>query len=618
MLPSVMENSQPTIPRPEYPRPQFSRPEWLNLNGTWEFAFDDEDAGERDGWWDGRPLAGRIVVPFPYQSELSGINDKSVHEVVWYARSFEVPARWRYEDLLLHFGAVDYSATVWVNGREVGRNRGGHVPFSFSIAPYVRPGANRLTVRVVDRQTPQQPRGKQSHSGRPARIFYYCTTGIWQTVWLEPLPSMRVEELKIDTPATLDAVELTVYLHAPSARWRVEVEVLDGLEGETVVARRGEETRGATARLRLDIPDAKPWSPESPRLYKLRVRLSQHGELLDTVESYAGLRTVGLGDKHIELNGKPVYLAMVLDQGYWPQSYLAPPSDEALRQDVEWAKRFGFNGVRKHQKIEDPRWLYWCDRLGVLVWEEMPSAMKWSLEAEEGLLAEWERAVRRDVNHPSIITWVPINETMGFRGIRKHYLGLRAFIERVVTLTRRLDPHRLVIDNDGWEHTDLTDICTIHDYTPDLREFEARYQGFINGGPLPPFAWHRKQPLFFEGSRYRGQPIMLSEVGALLLPLDLCEGRRDRLYKNYSYCATRAEFTERYQHLMKVISSLKFLAGFSYTQLTDVEQEVNGLLTYDRRPKVEPETIVEIHRALFGPAILNADDAGGATPLKEP
>jgi beta-galactosidase/beta-glucuronidase len=595
-----MKNAQTETPRPEYPRPQLSRAEWLNLNGWWEFAFDDADEGLAQGWQDGRQLGESILVPFPYQSELSGINDKGIHEVVWYACSFEVPSGWRYDDLLLHFGAVDYRATVWVNGVEVGHNVGGHVPFSFNVAPYLRDGENRLTVRVKDSQTHRQPRGKQSPSGKPARIFYYCTTGIWQTVWLEPLPSLRIEEIKIHTAPSMCGVELSVYLHAPASSWQLEVEAFEGVDCEKAVALVRTDTRSATVQVRIDIPDAKTWSPQAPHLYGLRVRLLRDGEVVDAVQTYAGIRSVELRDGRYVLNGSPVFLVMILDQGYWPQSYLAAPSDDALRADVEWVKRLGFNSVRKHQKIEDPRWLYWCDCLGLMVWAEAPNAMRWSLETEENLLAEWERAVRRDFNHPSIITWLPVNESMGFYGVRRHHPGRYAFLERIVTRTRSLDPHRPVIDNDGWEHTDLTDVCTIHDYTPDLKEFEARYREAIGGGALPAAAWHRKQPLFLEGASYHGQPVMLSEVGGyLLLPPDTAGERRDRLYQHYGYYASAADFLERFDALMRVLASFTFLAGFSYTQLTDIEQEVNGLLTYDRSPKVDPEAIAKIHRSLF-------------------
>jgi beta-galactosidase/beta-glucuronidase len=585
------------IPRPEYPRPDFVRPLWLNLNGEWEFEFDDANEGLQLGWYDGRKLTRRIVVPFPYQSELSGINDKSIHEFVWYARTVELSKEDCERDLLLNFGAVDYAATLWVNGHEVGHHQGGHVPFQFDVAPYVKPGANRLSIRVEDRQDPQQPRGKQSHTGMPYGIDYYCTTGIWQTVWLEPVPAMRIEELRVNTDPRRNILDVTVFLHAPSSEWRVEVEVLE--EGK-LVATAEDTTAVATGRLRLIIPYAKLWSPENPNIYDLRIRLFDGDTLLDEVTSYVGLRGIELREGQLFLNGKPTYLKMVLDQGYWPESLLAPPSDEALQTDIGWVKMFGFNAVRKHQKIEDPRWLYWCDRLGLMVWEEMPNAREWSSKAEEQLLAEWQEAIRRDYNHPSIIAWVPVNESMGFPGLAEQHAGQYAFIERMVRSTRRLDSSRPVIDNDGWEHTDITDICAIHDYTPTAEKLQSRYKEMLNGGQLPLKVWISDKPLFARGSKYRGQPIVLSEVGGFLaIPRDIPPEKRDLLYQFYDSFQTPEELLEKYRDLIKGIASLNFLAGFCYTQLTDIEQEINGLLTYDRHPKIASEEVAVIHRELF-------------------
>jgi beta-galactosidase/beta-glucuronidase len=587
------------VPRPEYPRPQFQREEWLNLNGVWEFAFDDEERGLEEGWHDGRRLPARIVVPFPYQAALSGIGDKSVHECVWYARSFEVPAGWHGRDLLLHFGAVDYGTTIWVNGQEVGHNQGGHVPFLFDIAPYVRQGENRLTLRVVDRQDAHQPRGKQSVSGVPHDIDYYCTTGVWQTVWLEPAPPVRIEEIRITPMAHRNTLVLSVYLHAPSSGWRL---VAEATEGGRVVARAEERTAVAAAWLVLQIPYAKLWSPESPYLYGLRVRLFDGEQLLDEVQSYAGLRSIEVRDGRVILNGEPVYLKMVLDQGYWPEGILSAPSDEALQADVGWAKMLGFNGARKHQKIEDPRWLYWCDKLGLMVWGEMPNAREWSSLAEERLASEWRRALRRDYSHPCIVAWVPVNESMGFPGLGQQHPGQYAFIERMVSATRRLDPTRPVIDNDGWEHTDITDICAIHDYTPTAERLRERYREKPGEGHLPPTVWIGDKPLFARGSHYRGQPVVLSEVGGFLsVPPDLPAEKLDMLYRFYGSAQTTEELYEKYRDLLEGIASLRFLAGFCYTQLTDIEQEKNGLLTYDRRPKLPPERIAEINREVFKP-----------------
>lgn len=585
-----------SLPRPEYPRPQFVREEWINLNGEWEFAFDDLDQGLRSGWSDGRTLDSRIVVPFPFQSQLSGIGDTSIHEVVWYTRSFEVPEEWRDRDLLLQFGAVDYLTTVWVNGVEVGHNRGGHVPFSFDIAPYLQAGENRLTLRVEDRQDPHQPRGKQSSTGTPYGIDYYCTTGIWQTVWLEPAPPMRIHDLEIRTDAETGSIYLRFHLHAPSIGWELQAEALaDG----TVVAEASTRVRGAVAELRLEVPEARLWSPGDPYLYDLVLRLSRGGERVDEVRSYAGIRSASTQDSRFCLNGRPTYLAMILDQGYWPESYLAAPSDEALRADVEWTKRFGFNGARKHQKIEDPRWLYWCDRLGLMVWAEMPNSREWSPAAEELLVAEWERAVIRDRNHPCVVAWVPVNESMGFPDLRHDHAGQYAFLERTVALTRRLDGDRPVIDNDGWEHTDVTDILAIHDYSHSGEILVERYRETLAGGPLPPRTWTGSRAIFARGSRYHGQPVMLTEVGGFLLLPSLPSEELDRIYRIYDSFKTPEELSAKYVDLIDGLMRLPFVSGFCYTQLTDIEQEINGLLTYDRKPKIDPAPIAEAHRRLL-------------------
>ncbi|TWI63433.1 glycosyl hydrolase family 2 [Pseudoduganella lurida] len=579
-----------------HPTPQFTRPRWASLDGAWEFAFDDADLGRGAGWHDGRALPLSIEVPFPYQSERSGIGTQDIHEIVWYARGFEVPEDWRDDDLLLHFGAVDYSTEVWINGRLAGRNRGGHVPFSFDVAPFLQPGSNRITLRVEDRQDPCQPRGKQSASGKPVRIYYWCTTGIWQGVWLEPVPALRIDTLRIVTAEPDGRLSVQVQLHAPSAGWTVELDVLD--ESGNRVAFAQAETPMATVTLEARIDAARPWSDRDPYLYGLRVRLVRDGAVLDEVASYCGLRRFEARDGRFWLNGEQTFLLMALDQGYWPDTNLAAPSPAALREDVEWLRRLGFNAARKHQKIEDPRWLYWCDRLGVLVWEEMPNARSWSLDAEEALLAEWERAVERDLNHPCIVGWVPLVESFGFGALHRHP-GQHAFIEKLVQRTRRIDPTRPVIDNDGWEHTDLTDVCSIHDYTQPGEKLAARYAEANATGVPPLQGWYKDKPLFLPGGRYRGQPVVLSEVGGFLSVPEEAGAPRDRLFDYYGSVGSAEELLAKYRDLMEHLGTLTFLAGFCYTQFTDVEHEKNGLLTFDRQPKIDPAAVAALHRALL-------------------
>ena len=328
------------------------------------------------------------------------------------------------------------------------------------------------------------------------------------------------------------------------------------------------------------------------------------------VTSYAGLVDVALEGGKLLLNDKPTYLAMVLDQGYWPEGGLTAPTDDALKADVEWCKKFGFNGARKHQKVEDPRWLYWCDKLGLMAWGEMANARAWSVEAEEAFVAEWERAVRRDSNHPSVVAWVPINESMGLPGLKEDHPAQYAFLERVVALTRQLDPARPIVDNDGWEHTDVTDIVANHDYSHTGAILKARYEDKLAGGDMPPRTWTGSRAIFAGGASYHGQPVMLTEVGGFLALPDLPADQLDRMYAIYAAVRDNAELLAKYAELMEGIAQLPFVSGFCYTQLTDIEQEINGLLTYDRKPKVEPEQVAAVHRRLFGvgfqPAVSSA------------
>jgi beta-galactosidase/beta-glucuronidase len=584
------------IPRPEYPRPLLQRDDWFNLNGEWQFAFDDEDKGIEKGFQDKTALDTTIIVPFAYQTVASTINDKAVHEVVWYSREITVPKGWQDKHVLLHFGAVDYLSTVWVNGKELGRNVGGHVPFSFDITPFLVSGSNHISVRVEDRQDPEQPRGKQSLSGEPHDIDYYNTTGIWQTVWLEAVPTMRIDDVRIFPVAEKSSFQIAVVLHAPSIAWNLEVDLIDN--GQVIRTVKVDDHKSVID-VELSVPYAKLWSPDNPHLYEFELRLSQQDKVHDVVRSYGGLRDTGIRQDHIVLNGESVYLAMVLDQGYWPESGMTAGSDEELKEDIEWIKKFGFNGVRKHQKVEDPRWLYWCDKLGLLVWGEMANAREWSHSAEERLLNEWTRVIRRDLSHPCIIAWVPLNESWGVPDLKNEHHLQFAFVERLVTLTRQIDPTRPVIDNDGWEHTDIGDICAIHDYTPTAASLRQRYKDTLSQGILPEQVWMNNLSLFANKAQYHGQPVILSEVGGFLMIPDNNEGVLDILYGEYGTSKNAEEMLEQYADLCAGLQDLTFIAGFCYTQLTDIEQEANGLLTYDRKPKIPVEKIASINKKLI-------------------
>ncbi len=569
------------FPAPEYPRPRLVRDRWLSLDGEWEFAFDHDGTGTPEG-----PFGEKIMVPFAHQWAMSGLHDTRMCEVVWYARDFEVPEEWG-DCVVLHFGAVDYEATVWINGHEVGFHQGGHVPFTVDATLALQKGKNRVVVRALDRQDPGQPRGKQSSDGKPHGIDYWCTTGIWRSVWLEPVSTTHLGDLVVRPDLANEVLFVEPIVYGGRVDVEVRVEVLDG---ETVVA--SAQADNFNEPLELEIPEPKRWSPESPFLYGLIVTLWCRGEKLDEVRSYAGMRSVELKDGRFVINGEPTYLRMVLDQGYWPESGLTAPSDDALRADVEWCLKLGFNGVRKHQKIEDPRWLTWCDRLGLLVWDEMPSARSWSHSTQGRLEDEWMEAVLRDRSHPCVIAWVPLNESMGYDKLGMNDPAQRHGVDRLVHLTRRIDSTRPVIDNDGWEQGAASDVVAIHDYSHSGAELVARYQG-----PLPERIWSGSRISLLPGVEPAGRPILLTEVGGFLTRPEGPKESWDSMYRIYDSISSGSEQEAKYVELVEGINSLAFVAGFCYTQLTDVEQEMNGLLTYDRRPKVDVEKVAAVNRA---------------------
>ncbi len=589
-------------PRPEYPRPQFRRRRWINLNGNWHFAFDDDDRGLAESRQnvtpevlrsEGSPFDRGIVVPFCYQSKLSGIGETAFHDVVWYARTFEYAHG---ERLLLHFGAVGYRATVWVNGAQVASHEGGHTPFSADVTDALV-GGDGENVVVVRAEDPSRdvtiPRGKQYWKEESEGIFYTRTTGIWQTAWLEPVSRHRIETLRL-TPDVDDAtinLEVSITGIEPGMSLRASV----SFEGEpiledTIALRSSPVERSLPLLRRGDAPDTPHlaewpsvalWSPEEPNLYDLELELlEEDGTVLDTVESYFGMRKIETKDGRIYLNGRPLYQRLVLDQGYFPEGIMTAPTDDDLRRDVELTKEMGFDGARKHQKVEDPRWLYWADTLGLLVWGEMANAYQYSSDYVSRMTSEWQQAIRRDYNHPCIIAWVPMNESWGVPNLAsdssqtEHLLAL-------YHLTRSLDGTRLVVSNDGWEHA-LTDLCTIHDYrdAEALKESYATPESAVAAKPT-------RRPIYVPGYGHRGEPILITEFGGIAF-----EGGDGGW--GYSTVAGTDEFLERYEALIEALLQSEPVQGFCYTQLTDVEQEVNGLLTYDRKAKAPPERIREI------------------------
>ena len=587
-----------------YPRPQLQRAGWTSLNGEWDFALDSDGRWSRplDVVWD-----ATIVVPFAPETSASRIGDTSCHLAVWYQREFDAPSLAPGERLLLHFGAVDYAATVWVNGMAVGRHEGGYTPFTLDITGVLSDaGTQRLVVRAEDDSADlAKPRGKQDWQREPHSIWYPRTTGIWQTVWLECVPETAIRTVR--WTSSLEAWDLGVEVILDGTirddlRLEVQLSVGKGkdrklLADDTYTVIGGEVHR----RVALSDPGIDDfrndllWSPRSPTLIHARLRLcDRRGKVLDEAESYTALRSVGVQGDRFVLNGRPFPLRMVLDQGYWPETGQTAPDDAALRWDVELAKAMGFNGVRKHQKIEVPRYLYWADSLGLLVWEEMPSAYRFTKRSVERMTREWAEVIERDASHPCIVTWVPFNESWGVPDLPNN-LAQRDYVQALYYLTKTLDDTRPVIGNDGWESV-ATDIIGIHDYDPRPERIAARY----SSGEGIPQLFTRERPggrlLTVTGHPHAGQPLMLTEFGGIAFT-----PAKDRAETwGYSRSDSVETFRDRYAALVEAVRSLPLLAGFCYTQFADTYQEANGLLYADRTPKFPLEEMRRINAQPVG------------------
>lgn len=573
-----------------HPTPQFARREWTDLCGEWDFAFDDARTGADRGWSRGFASTRTILVPFPFESVASGIADRSPHPVVWYQRRFDAPSLGSQERLLVHVGACDYSADVFVNGTHVGHHEGGYTPFVFDVTAALVEGDQLLVIRAVDElDDPYQPRGKQDWELEPHAVWYHRTTGIWQPVWLERAPEQRLVELHFTALLARASVALEARLSRvpdPGTRLRARLRC-----GEEVLAEHEVLVLGLELRVEVGIAALSNalgagrliWRPESPTLVDAEVALvSADGTVTDEVSSYFGLRDVAVRDGRFLLNGQPRFLRLALEQGFWPQSHLAAPSASALRSEVELAKQLGFDGVRAHQKIEDPRYLYWCDRLGLLVWEEMPSCTGFSPTSVRRLASEWAEAVARDRSHPCIVVWVPLNESWGVEGLSSAG-GPRSLASALYHLTHALDPTRPVVSNDGWEHVE-SDIWTVHDYAARGRSLSERYQSNASVREVLGERWPGPRRVVLEGASERGQPVMVTEMGGLSVASQEGGG-----WYGYGDVESPAALAERFSELVSALLDSPGLAGLCYTQLTDTLQERNGLLDEHRVPKAAPE-----------------------------
>ncbi|MBC6433964.1 glycoside hydrolase family 2 [Nostoc sp. HG1] len=591
-LPSNTDNQRVSgFPEAGYPRPQLQRSHWLNLNGLWKFAFDDEgrcvQPGDIQGW------SHDIQVPFAPESTKSGIGDTGFHPNCWYEREFETPlcdGR-----LLLHFGAVDYRARVWVNGQYMLEHEGGHTPFTLDITAVLNDtGITKVTVWAQDDPGDlAKPRGKQDWQLEPHSIWYPRTSGIWQTVWIERVGKTYIDHIRWSPD--FERWEVGCYAAiAGDAPAGIQIKVKLSI-GNTVLANDTYEVFNGEIGRRISLSDPGIddyrnellWSPEKPTLMDAHVELWYKDQLLDEAKSYTAMRTVGIQRDRFMLNGRPYYLRLVLDQGYWPDSLMTAPDDGALRRDVELAKAMGFNGVRKHQKIEDPRFLYWADKLGLLVWEEMPSAYRFTPKAVERTTREWAEVIKRDISHPCIVAWVTFNESWGVPNLVET-AAHRNYVLAMYHLTKTLDPSRPVIANDGWESTD-TDILAIHDYDTHPQRLGHRYGPEMKLSDL----FDRKRPggriLTLDNFPHQGQPVMLTEFGGIAYaPVDNPDA--DKAW-GYERCFNISELEIKYASLLETINDIELFSGFCYTQFTDTFQEANGLLYADRTPKFPIEAI---------------------------
>lgn len=569
------------IPRPEYPRPDFQREKWLALNGEWDFSFDEPIFDQK------------ILVPFACETKLSGIHDTSFHNAVWYRRSFSLPEPMHDRQILLHFGAVDYTCRLWVNDQFIREHTGGQCGFSADITDALNAsGENVIVLEARDDPADlEMPRGKQYWKPESESIFYTRTTGIWQSVWLEAVSPMHLCSCRITPLFDERSVRFSYALSAAPQHVTLTAEITFRGKTAGAVSVTPTSARGAfdwqidqSALSAWNYQEDLVWTPEQPNLFDVTFRILEHGCEVDAVQSYFGMRKVSIQNGQFLLNNRPYYQKLVLDQGYWPESLLTAPSDEAFIRDIELTKAMGFNGVRKHQKVEDPRYLYHADRMGLLVWGEIGAAYLYSERYADRIYREWLDVLRRDYNHPCIVVWTPLNESWGVQEIETDPRQ-QAHSEAMVAITKSMDTTRLVVDNDGWEHTN-GDLLTIHDYSPSGEMLRAHLGSMDAILALRP----AQRALFVGRHAYAGQPILLSEFGGV----KFVPGTEAQHSWGYCEADSCAAFAGKLRELFDAVRACPLVDGYCYTQLTDVETEQNGLLTYDRTPKLPLETICAI------------------------
>ncbi len=573
-----------------HPVPQFRREDFTVLDGAWSFAEDPENKGEQEKWYCDFQREKTIIVPYACESRASGIGKEKVAQNIWYQTTVNVPRERLQKSALLHFEGVDYSAKVWVNGTYVGCHDGGYTAFSFEISHLLVAGENTVTVKVSDGYSIENPRGKQRWLDRSYSCWYVPTTGIWKSVWLEFTGKVYLTRVKWTPCIFENCVKAEIFLSEYLKNCELEISIrLEGEERKNVIVK----PDSTYIRLDIDMTSAaeefqvRLWSPEDPALYDVFLSLQSNGERTDSVESYFGYRDFHTEKDSLLLNGVPVYEKLVLYQGYWQNTGLTAPSPEAAERDLLNIKAMGFNGLRVHQKIESEYFLYLADRLGLFVWCEMPSPHLFNDNMKQKFVAEWSEILRQKYNHPSIVTWCPFNESWGIRGVLDNG-QMQAFADSVYYLTRAYDGMRPIVGNDGWEQT-KTDLLTVHNYEQNERRLYLAYCDREN--MLSEREATRYQKMIFAcGYRYEGQPVIVSEYGGLAFLNGLTENDW-----GYSAVATEDDFVKRFGELCTAIKKIGYISGYCYTQYSDVWQEKNGLVTMDRKFKVDPEKIKKIN-----------------------
>ena len=570
--------------RNEYPRPHFKRDEWLSLNGKWEFEFDDNKDGELRGLYKGDvKLSGEINVPFTYQYKESGIGDKTFHDTLWYRRSFVYDKAGK--SVILGFNASDYITTVWINGHYATSHRGGFSPFTVDITKFVEEGENVIVVRCYDPLDPTIPRGKQSWLNDPFACWYSPNSGIWQSVWIDFVGEDSLEDFSITPDIDTNSFSGEIKLRNLLADL-IEIKVYydNKMIKRQMISPDGKYTRYSVNMMEINFVDEVTyWTPEHPNLFYVDINLYKNGALLDSVHTRFGMRKISVQDGRILLNNKPLYQRLILDQGYWKDSGLTPPGVDDIKKDIQLTKEMGFNGARKHQKFEDPYYYYLADELGLLTWCEMPSAYNFNSDEVSYITDEWQAIVNTAKKFSSIITYVPLNESWGIRKVMNSK-EQQNFAKSLYYLTKSVDASRLVSTNDGWENISDGDILAIHDYSSLGSEMKVKYNEKTYNCAFQTF-----RRVLANGNEYMGQPVLLTEFGGIMFEKD----QRD---DNWGYNSAAKDDREFYDRLKELIDGIyeADLQGFCYTQLTDVQQEVNGLLDENHDLKVDAAKIREI------------------------